>query len=278
MSNQNKYSTEIRLREEAEAPFRKVRTFVYSSLIAGAFLSLAVSAARIAAGLAGINADLLQESYTNAAVDIGGIVLLGFLLKFDYDAEQSRLARASKGAALASLVIRSKASLLNPSLVDTNYDDSNNNGNNVISAKLSSLRSGRGIDKRVVITAASQETLEQIMTNVAQSPSLQESLTLNDLLIVPVALPQCNAPLGIDLQSFTEDCVALPNGGASWMTVVSEEAKEAESQGVDTMKNGMCIILKKNGRVGQRTAGIDLGRMVGEVQERQEAGMDVKNI
>jgi len=40
----------------------------------------------------------------------------------------------------------------------------------------------------------------------------------------------------------------------------------------------LCVILKKNGRVGQRTRGIFLERMVGEVEGRRQAGMDVTNI
>ncbi len=71
LSKSQNYSKEVRLREEAEAPFRKVRFFVYSALLAGYFVSLLVSSARIAAGLNGINVDLLNESLNNAAIDIG---------------------------------------------------------------------------------------------------------------------------------------------------------------------------------------------------------------
>jgi hypothetical protein len=60
--------------------------------------------------------------------------------------------------------------------------------------------------------------------------------------------------------------------------MMDEEAAEAISQGVDIEEEGFCVILKKNGRVGQRTRGIFLDNLVGNVVARKEAGMDVKNV
>ena len=51
-----------------------------------------------------------------------------------------------------------------------------------------------------------------------------------------------------------------------------------EKQGVDVNGRGFSIVLKKNGRVGQRTKGINLKRMVGDVNARKLSGMDVRNI
>jgi len=96
-------------------------------------------------------------------------------------------------------------------------------------------------------------------------------------VIVPVVYPQGTAPLGLDVDLLEQDCVALPAGG-NWKAVINDEASEAVRQGVDITGEGFCIVLKKNGRVGQRTKGIYLDRMVGEVNERRAAGMDVSNI
>jgi len=95
-NNKPEYSRELYLREEAESPFRKVRFFFYISLAGGALTSLAVSTARVAAALAGINTDLLQESATNVAVDLLGLGLIAFLFNRDLQAQDSRLKRASK--------------------------------------------------------------------------------------------------------------------------------------------------------------------------------------
>ena len=139
---------------------------------------------------------------------------------------------------------------------------------------LSSLRSGRGVEKRVVIVVAGKERLKQVLE---EAQDLKEALALNDLVVVPVVHPQGTAPLGLDPELLEQDYIALPAGGA-WRSVMSDETAEAEQQGVNLESEGICVIIKKNGRIGQRTKGVFLNRMVGEVAERREAGMDVTNI
>ena len=248
--DKEEYSRELLLREEAESPFRKVRFFVYFALGGGALTSLLVSLARVAAGLNGINEDLLPESLTNAGVDLAGIVVLAFLYKRDLEAEESRLKRASKGAELAKLMV-----------IDSDSSQT---------IPLASYRRGRGIEKRVVIVAGSEEKIEQVMKDAKE---LEVALSFNDLLIVPVILPQATAPKA----EVIPECVAVPVG-KSWKTVMDSETEEARKQGVDIERDGYCVILKKNGRIGQRTKGIFLENMVGEVTERRNMGMDVTNI
>jgi hypothetical protein len=255
------YSRKIQLREEVESPFSKVRLFICGTLGAGALTSLAISIARIAAALTGINTDLLQESATNAAVDIGGLLLIGFLLKRDLNAKDSRLKRASKGSALAALKIRASRRMLR--------DDNDS----TFTTSLSSLRSGRGIEKRVVIAVAGKAKVAEILQD---ANDLKDSLSANDLVVVPVVYPQATAPVVGDNYTIS-DSLALPVG-EGWKAVIDDETSEARVQGVDVGSEGISIILKKNGRVGQRTKGIYLGNMVGEVVARRESGMDVSNI
>lgn len=258
------YSREIRLREEAESPFRKVRFFGYATLITGALISFAVSGSRVAAGLAGINTDLMDQSITNVEADLAGILVLGFLYKRDLDAQNVKLKRAAKGAELAKLMVRGT-----PALLDR---DTPGAKNTVI--PLSSFRSGRGIDKRVVIAAAGKDKIEEILE---QAKNYADALIASDLVIVPVVLPQGTGPLGLDKDLIEQDYLALPAGG-NWQSVIGDEAAIAEEQGVDVSKEGICVIMKKNGRVGQRTKGIYIERMCGEVTQRREMGMDVNNI
>ena len=260
------YSREIRLREEAESPFRKVRFFTYASLGAGAMQSLLVSSARIAAALSGVNTNLLDESLKNAVIDLGGIVVMAILAKRDMEAQESRLKRAKKGGDLARLMIRASKSLAEDA------SDSDLPGM-FFNTNLSSLRRGRGIEKRVVIAAAGKEKVSQILKEAAR---LQDALTLNDFVIVPVVLPQGIAPTVDESMPFPE-CVALPLG-ANWKSVVDDETDEARRQGIDVEGEGIAIVLKKNGRVGQRTKGVFLSQMVGEVEDRRAFGLDVKNI
>jgi hypothetical protein len=258
------YSRQTYLREEAESPFRKVRIFFYFSLGGGALTSLAISVARIAAGLNGINADLLNESLTNAAIDTAGLVVLTLLYQRDMQAQESRLKRVSKGAQLAKLMVRGSKQLI-PGDLDGNTS--------TFSTSLASLRRGRGIEKRVVLAAAGKDKINDVMQ---QSRSLDNLLSSSDLLIVPIVMPQGIAPT-IAEGNDVPPCVALPVG-SGWKEVINDEAEEALKQGVDLEKEGFCVILKKNGRVGQRTRGIFLDRMVGEVTERRDMGLDVKNI
>ena len=250
------YSRELLLREEAESPFRKVRFFFYLSLAGGAATSLAVSVARIAAGLAGINTDLLQESLTNAGVDVGGLAVLAFLYQRDLKAQEARLKQAFKGAALAKLMIRGSKSIITG--LDAPADASDDS--DMFTTTLASLRRGRGIEKRVVITAGGKDKIAEI---IKEAVKLQDRIEMSDLLIIPVLMPQGVAPevSGMDMPS----CIALPVGN-NWKFVVDDEAEEAVNQGVDIEKEGFCVILKKNGRVGQRTRGVFIERMVGEVE------------
>ena len=53
----------------------------------------------------------------------------------------------------------------------------------------------------------------------------------------------------------------------------------AVGQGFDVIGDGFAVILKKNGRVGTRSKGLPPWEvLVGDVEARRSAGLDVKNI
>lgn len=265
-SSDDEFSREVRLRAEAESPFVKVRYFFYLNAAGGAFTSLAISLARIAAALGGVNTDLMDESLRNAAIDIAGLAVVAVLWRRDQEAEQSRLKRASKGAEIAKLTVRASKQLMG------DVEDG------TFTTSLASLRRGRGIEKRVVIAAAGSEKIAQVLRD---AEALRDEMDMNDLVIVPVVMPRGVAPeITPDPSTPLAPCVALPVtvAGTSWRDFVLEEADEAIKQGVNVEEDGICVILKKNGRVGQRTKGIFLQNLVGNVVARREAGMDVTNI
>ena len=279
------FSTEVRLRVEADSPFLKVRQAGLSVLLAGASISLILSLTRIAAALSGINTDLLQESATNAAIDLLGIAGLGLLLKRDNDAQLSKLKRVSRGAELAALTVRLPDTAGKPVVTDERAEDATTSttktspsSSSVVS--LSALRSGRGIEKRVVIAVAGSDRMKQILEKALR---LEESLFANDLLLVPVVTPGFQAPSTADLPAEMDTpltdvrSIALPLG-QDWRLVLEDETADATEQGVDVEGEGFCLVLKKNGRIGTRTKGIALARMVGEVVDRRDAGLDVINI
>ena len=147
---------------------------------------------------------------------------------------------------------------------------------------LASLRRGRGMEKRVVIAVGSTDRIQSIINEAIQ---INDALQENDLLIVPVIIEPPSGtikplPTEIDMDTLP-DCIALPATGAtsgSWKIVITDEMEEAMKQDINVYDDGFCVILKKNGRVGQRTRGIYLSNMVGDVTQRREAGMDVVNI
>ena len=161
-NNNEEYSRTVRLREEVESPFSKVRLFFYVVIGLGATLSLAISLAQVGAALNGINQDTIQNSFINIAVDTLGIALVTFLYQRDLKAQESRLKRATKGAQLAKLMVRANQFITMGDLVaddDEILTDNKNNArlDNTITTSLASLRRGRGIEKRVVIAVAGQQ-------------------------------------------------------------------------------------------------------------------------
>lgn len=278
LSSEPEFSRDVRLREEAESPFRKVRYFLYLNLAGGALSSLFISVTRIAAAASGVNVDLMDESVRNAVVDVAGLIGVTFFWRQDSAAEESRLKRATKGAELAKLNVRAnKALLLGDLMEESDNDDAIKKPSSSFGSfttTLASFRRQRGIEKRVVLAAAGPDRIQQVLD---EAKGLQADLADNDLVVVPVVMPAGVAP-----NVASDDCpanVALPvSVGNNWKRIMEEEAVEALSQGVDIQQEGFCVILKKNGRVGQRTRGIFLNNLVGNVVARKEAGMDVKNI
>jgi hypothetical protein len=277
-NGRTEYSRDVRLREEAESPFRKVRYFLYFNLAGGAVSSLFISLTRIAAAASGINVELMDESVRNAIIDITGLVAVGYFWRQDSKSEESRLKRATKGAELAKLNVRaSKALLLSD--VDTTAsspDEVAAASLGTFTTTLASFRRQRGIEKRVVLAVGGADRIQQVLEEARQ---LQPELAANDLVVVPIVMPAGVAPYTSSETATVPTNIALPvNAGNNWKRLMSEEAEEAKSQGVDIESEGFCVILKKNGRVGQRTRGIFLNNLVGNVVARKEAGMDVKNI
>ena len=126
----------------------------------------------------------------------------------------------------------------------------------------------------ISVSQASQES--QALSDIKK---MDDDLEFNDLLIVPFVLPNIDPVAGIETPA--PKSLALPvvvGDGGGWKDFIEEEVTEAKRQGVDVQEEGLCVILKKNGRVGQRTKGISLSNLIGNVVSRREAGMDVTNI
>jgi len=253
------------LKEETEAPFRTVRIYVYIALLSAAGLGSLVGLTKlIAIGASGRSEyEDMNDLYTNLAVNLGGLPVLGWLWKrgtlrvsspsrnrmmivpcihnTDLDSRRSILDRIQKGGSLAALKVKL---LIN---------------SEPVAVKLADLRRDRGIEKRVVIVAAERELLRSsLQSSIERSASLLD----NDLLIVPIvierdseagrpldyslAAPNVEALLGfqraLDPKSpGPVDHIAVPLAISSWNEVLKREFQSALKQQPDALLKGIDV-------------------------------------
>eukprot|EP01035_Chromulina_nebulosa_P026294 gene26294-34395_t len=263
------------LKEETEAPFRKVRIFFYISLLAAAGLGTVICLTKILAfSVQSRPSTDLTDLYTNLGINLAGIPVLSYLWRADLDKQKLLLERIQKGGSLAGLKIKLLTST------------------GSLTVKLSDLRRDRGIDKRVVIVVAEKESvLNSLQTSIARSLEMLQ----NDLVIVPLIIePDPNndyvlsAPTleGLYLPEGTAgslednlEHIGIPVSLAGWNNVVRKEISTALSQDANALKKGVTIIIKKNGKVGTRRFGVPLWEsLVDDVAMRSELGLDIRNI
>ena len=267
--NEEGYTRKQVIKEEIEAPFRKIRFFIYFSLFAAAGLGTLVTLAMLLGTTTGKQANM-TELYTNLAINVGGLPVLALLYKRDVDAQNSLLERIQKGGKLAGLRLK---------LV--------NNGAPAV-VKLSDLRRDRGIDKRVVIVCAPKLLLRESLES-----SIKESRNLigADLLIAPLVIEkeaggdytltatslEAMVPDTPDVATYEH--IGLPLVLATWNSVIKKELEVALKQSPEALDKGVTIIIKKNGKVGSRRFGVPIWEaMVNDVEARVSAGLDVTNI
>eukprot|EP00316_Scyphosphaera_apsteinii_P004947 CAMPEP_0119326038 /NCGR_PEP_ID=MMETSP1333-20130426/67292_1 /TAXON_ID=418940 /ORGANISM="Scyphosphaera apsteinii, Strain RCC1455" /LENGTH=265 /DNA_ID=CAMNT_0007334215 /DNA_START=108 /DNA_END=905 /DNA_ORIENTATION=+ len=263
---QGEVSQKARLREETEAPFAKVRLFVWPALFAAAGLASYFSATSALAAAVGVRpAD--PDTPINLLVDVCAIGSIGVLWRRDVTARDKRLKRIEAGARLAALRLRM-------------FSAENSVAGSASS--LSDLRGGRGQSKRVVIMCAAQEPL---LSSLDAAEAFASRLFSADLLIVPLLLARRNA--GAAVSALADDLygngdrrhLALPQGLEAWQAVLEVEIEAALKQDPTAMQRGFTLVLKKNGRVGTRRLGLpDWSGLVEDVDARTLAGLDTSNI
>ncbi|KAK7378966.1 hypothetical protein VNO80_04417 [Phaseolus coccineus] len=101
------FRRDLKLISEVQAPFRGVRRFFYVALTAGAGISLFLTVPRLIRAINGGDGapDLLATS-GNAAINIGGIVVLVALFFWDNKKEEEQLAQISRDETLSRLPLR----------------------------------------------------------------------------------------------------------------------------------------------------------------------------
>ena len=264
------------LRAETEAPFAKVRQFVYVGLIISAGLGFLTTLPALIAVSSGVRSGDLKELSLNLGINAGGILAIGLLIQRDLAADKGRLERIQKGGSLAALNVKITSS------------------DGPLVVKLADLRRDRGIEKRVVIVAAPKELLQ---TSIRSSILMSSSLFSNDLLVIPLVLDGINSNGEISFVSDSistmvneelkqngltdESCSHLgyPVSLATWTQCLQKEFSVALSQNPQALDKGVTIVIKKNGKVGSRRFGVPVFEvLIDDIQMRKDAGLDTTNI
>ena len=276
--NDQGYTRKQILKEETEAPFRKVRYFFYLSLTAAAGLASLITGTSIIAVNSGARTGDLPELYQNLAINLIGLPVIGYFWRRDIKSENALLERIDKGGKLAGLKLNIEDDMSGEKLV----------------VKLSDLRRDRGIEKRVIIVAAARDQLAQSIKSTA---AMFASLVQSDCLIVPVCI-STTAP-GSEKDGFTLTSVSIealfgaeegvtppitsyigmPIQMSAWNSVIKNEFSTALRQNPDALDKGITLIIKKNGKVGGRRFGVPIWESItADIEQRKEAGLDITNV
>ncbi|KAK4559127.1 hypothetical protein RGQ29_008393 [Quercus rubra] len=101
------FRRDLKLISEVQAPFRGVRRFFYVAFSAAAGISLFFTIPRIFRAIkGGDDAPDLWETAGNAAINIGGIIVLVALFLWDNKKEEEQLAQISRDETLSRLPLR----------------------------------------------------------------------------------------------------------------------------------------------------------------------------
>jgi hypothetical protein len=246
------FTAKQRLREEIDAPFRKVRLFFFGSSTLSALLALYFSV--INAGKAYVggwpDAPPLDDALQSCGINLVAIAVCSYLTYNDFRAGEASLTRIAKGGALAKLVVSPAHSSekSNPRIALAEYRRAS----------------------RVLIAAGGKVYLESLATTLNQG-NIASQLAAVDLVVVPVLLERGGA-VGDTRATWTaavaateseqtqkqtplEEVVAFPVDSRAWGEYLQSEIETAKSQGFDVIDKGITITVKKNGRILRRATG-----------------------
>lgn len=97
---------EIRLRSEAEAPFRVIRLVFYGFFVISASIASLIATTQTIGALAGApNAMPLQDTATSLAIDLAAAALFAYLFSRDKAAQDKQIARIAREEKLGALQV-----------------------------------------------------------------------------------------------------------------------------------------------------------------------------
>lgn len=212
------YSLQTRLREEVDAPFRKVRQFVYLGAGMSAAVGGFVSALRIIASYAGVRGTQpLSETSVNVGVDVAAAAVCYTLWSAEQAAGARRLERLRRGARIAALGIE-----------------------DAVTGERKRISGLRG-EARVVIVCAGSEAMADVVKEVRE---IGDELKACRLAFVPFVTDG-------------EQAVGFPKpvGVGDWKDWLDSEREMAGRGGVEDDNKVFVVVLKLNGKVISRSIG-----------------------
>ena len=238
----------LSIQRSIQAPFRKIRFFLYFGLLGAAGIGSFISLVKLLAASTGSSNDDVGAILPNLFVNLLGIPILSYLWNRELKAQNSKLERIQKGGSLAGLKV--KVSVGEENLV----------------VKLSDLRRDRGIEKRVILVVA---PLESIKESLQSSLSASKSFMSNNILIIPLVIENSSP------ESFTLEAAnlisLLPSASSeqlkyigtplvlsSWNAVLRREILTALKQQPNALEKGITIVIKNTGKVASRKFGVPI--------------------
>lgn len=227
------YSLRLRLKEETEAPFRKVRQFVFLGSGMSAAVGAFISALRILAATSGVRGvQPLSETAPNLAINLGVIGICAFFWKREQDAGARRLQRMSRGARIAKLPVTE-----------------------ALTGKTLRLAEFRA-KYRVVIVAGPRERIVQSMRSAQE---MKEQLEKCRVMVVPLftdseTTVSASAESSVDSPLPLGPWISLPSNSKVWMDWLEAEKTESSKTELSS-DNVFVVVLRLDGKVGGRSLG-----------------------
>eukprot|EP00195_Chlamydomonas_chlamydogama_P003167 CAMPEP_0202919384 /NCGR_PEP_ID=MMETSP1392-20130828/75718_1 /ASSEMBLY_ACC=CAM_ASM_000868 /TAXON_ID=225041 /ORGANISM="Chlamydomonas chlamydogama, Strain SAG 11-48b" /LENGTH=277 /DNA_ID=CAMNT_0049612727 /DNA_START=146 /DNA_END=979 /DNA_ORIENTATION=- len=213
----------VRLRSEAEAPFRSLRLTLFGFSVVSSGLGALISVPQLLGALAGgRNALPLEEAGLNVAINMGALVVFGLLLRSDLQARDKQMARLTREEKLGALSVQ------------------------LANGKVLPVSALRG-SARIVIAAG---TRAQVKSALEAAAPFKQELIRRGVLVLPLPIYGGEGEdEAVELPSPSKEelrWVATPirlEGWRDWFEAQLKFASKAKTE------NGLFVGLRLDGRV-----------------------------
>ena len=308
--------TEVqRLRAEAESPFSQVRLFAFPVLFAAASIATYFGGTSLLASSLGVR-EASETGVQDLLIDLASMGATGYLWRRETQIRDSRLKRIAFGSKIAALrvfqLVADGADSVRPDQAVTLASLRRGRGQARRVVLVCAAEDGiaASLDAACAVAKELAEADFLIVPLVIASgskaaeprlkrPTLEmlQSLARGSSWLAEVSASLGEGGAAARVPSTTETQPALPwdeakpdalgtwpvalpqSEGDAWTSALAPELEQAAKQDATILDRGLTIVLKKNGRVGNRRLGTpDWRALISDVEGRRAAGLDVVNI